>query len=260
MVADLHGTKFVILASRVGIAQADPRRQRLALATVCDSSPARRGNDTLAYDLAGIDLTLAKAGRAPLLNGHSWHTDDLLGGIVDVWIEGAALKALVRFAKGVGEADRLWALLGQGFPLSLSLGCAMHDVVAVGASPYGGTAYRVTRWRLTELSIVVHGGRAEAGVWPLATPDALKELAGQVRSGEEAARQAMRRQLELDRWAQWASEAAARLAPELGVSPGRLLGILQAEVGVQGERLVRELAVAVLPGAEAEQPAEDMVA
>jgi hypothetical protein len=247
---ECYGTRFTIPAVRVGIAQADGRRQRLALATVCNSAPDRRGADTLTYDLAGLDLDLVRTGRCPLLREHGWGLDCLLGTVVDAWLEGLELRALVRFAPD-GEAERLWRLLEDGFPLSLSLGGLMTDVVPEGPSPFGGTAYRVARWRLNELSIVVHGQRAEAGVRPLATPETLGEIASRVLRAEDAARRTVRRELRLDRWDEWAAEAAPRLAAKLDVPADQLRDLLRYELAAAGEAMVRRLAVAVLPEAEA---------
>lgn len=250
----LRGLSFTVPAARIGLALAEPG-QRLALATVVNRSPERRGDDTLAYDLDGADLGLVRTGRAPLLIEHRRWLNDLLGMVVDAWIEDAELRALVRFAPE-GEADRIWRLLNAGFPLSASMGATLVEAVPTGSNLHGGIAYRVGRWRLTELSVVVFGQREEAFVRLLDRDETLPELAARLASGEEAARATARHGLHLDRWRAWASEVAPRLADELGVDPARLRDVLRYEVMAHGEALVREQASpAVLAPPAAEERA-----
>jgi hypothetical protein len=70
----------------------------------------------------------------------------------------------------------------------------------------------------------------------------------------------VRRELRLERWDEWAVAVAPRLAAELGVAPERLRELLRLEIAAQGEAMVRELAVAILPAGEAERPAEGKAA
>lgn len=240
---EIRGARFTIPTLVTGVAAAEAG-QRLALAVGICSGADRRGDDTIAYEPDGLDLGLLRAGNMPLLIEHRLSLDYLIGGVLDAWQEGAELRALVRFAEG-GEAERLWSLLCQGFSLGLSAGFDILDAEEAGPSPYGGRAYRVTRWRLTEVSVVALGQVERAHVRLLGRDESLSEMAARIRPAERAAKLAVRRRLHLNRWERWAVTAAATIAEELGVDHARLGAALAREVARHGEVLERDLAVPV---------------
>lgn len=136
--------------------------ERLAGAIVVPGA-TRMGADLVDFDLStdAVDLSLASTGRAPLLLEHQRYIDSLLGMIVSAGVRGRTLECLVRFARG-READRIWSLLAQGFPVSLSIGTRVTEAVRAGTCADGSTWYRVTRWRLEEISVVLYGADENA--------------------------------------------------------------------------------------------------
>lgn len=218
--------------------------ERLALATIVGTGTDVRGNDTLTYDLAGIDLEWVRRGWAPLLVEHRVTLDYQIGGIVEAWIEGGELRALVRFAES-GEGERIWRMLAGGFALGLSLGASVVDAEPIGKAALGGTAWRVTRWQLTEVSVVALGQIDEAHL-QVVDQATIGERLANLRTAADAARIEVRRRLHLDAWAGWSDEAATRLAAELGLDAGRLQTALGREVLEQITRLEEDLAVPVL--------------
>jgi hypothetical protein len=243
----LEGLTFTQPAVTLGIAEARPDR-RFALAVVVGPGGDRVGDDVLEYDVPAVDLAGVRANRVPLLYEHRWRLEDMLGGVSDAWLEHGTLMCLLRFARG-GDADQVWSLVSQGFPVNVSVGAEIVATEPVGPSPYGGIVYRVSAWRLAEVSIVARGQRREAHVLRL-DGDARRQLAERVTAAADAARLEVRRRLRLDRWDRWGIVAGAKLARELGVDVDRLGAALSREVAEHAADLERELAVPVLPGAE----------
>lgn len=232
----LRGLTFRRPAINFGVA--DSPEGRFALALVFSGGAEDHGDDVLEYDLAGCDLSLARSGRAPVLLEHRWSIDFTLGGIADAWIEDGALHCLLRFASG-DAANPAWRLLAEGFPVNISMGAEILESVPAGPSAHGGTVYRVTVWRLAEVSVVAKGRDQAAHGRRLDHAD-LSQLAERVRKAEDATRLEVRRRLQLDRWDRWALAAGVRLAQELGVDLDRLGDALAREVKEHAAALERD--------------------
>jgi hypothetical protein len=116
---EFAGRVFTIAAPITAVAIGS---ERLALALLTGDA-VRFGVDIVENALAPgtCDLGLVKSGRCPLLMEHCYSLDALLGRVVAAEVDGLLLKATVEFGPGK-EADRLWAMLAAGFPLSLSAG------------------------------------------------------------------------------------------------------------------------------------------
>jgi hypothetical protein len=162
---------------------------------------------------------------------------------VDAWVENNALCFVGRVAEG-GEADRVWSLLTQGFPLSVSLGSRVVAAEALGPEPDGiGQRYKATRWELTEASVVVFGKDPAAHLRCLdRSPEARERLARRAAAVAADARLKVRRALHLDRWTVWSTGAGLAIAAQLGVDRDRLCDALDAEVRRHVERLQDDLA------------------
>jgi hypothetical protein len=217
---------------------------RLALALFGGGS-VRMGRDVLRYSLAAgaVDLSLARTGRCPLLVEHGRCLDGLLGAVVAAETDGVLLRAVVRFARGP-EPDRLYDLLAQGFPLSLSLGARILHAERTGDDPDGpGGSYTVTHWLLEELSVVVFGKDAEACLRLPEPGEDAAEMVGrmQVKAGDPA-RAAVRHVLHLDRWEKWGRLTGPKLAVELGLETDTICDALEREVAEHCGRLERDLA------------------
>jgi hypothetical protein len=223
----------------------DDLGQRL-VAGFATGDAVRHGRDCVLLDSlepGAVDLGLVRSGRAPLLVDHIRSWDCFLGALADAWVEHGALAFVGRLAEG-GEADRVWSLLRQGFPLSVSLGSRVVAAEALGPEPDGvGRRYRVTRWELTEASVVVFGADPAAHLRSLErSPEARERLARQAEAAAADARLRVRQALHLDRWTAWATGAGLALAAELGAAPDRVCDLLDEQVRRHAERLQDELA------------------
>ena len=150
-----HGRSFSI--PTFGPAICDDPAERLAIALVVTSEPHRRPGFLVRYNIepGAVDLGLAQAGRAPVMMDHKRTVTDMLGAVVKVWRDEAGLLAMLRFAKG-GEADRVWDLLQQGFPLSVSVGghiLDMREIDREDARAGDDAEFMIERWRLQEVSV-----------------------------------------------------------------------------------------------------------
>jgi hypothetical protein len=227
-----------------GIDRSDPG-QRLVAGLATTAAATRHGDIVLvdAFEPAAVDLGLVRAGRCPLLVEHLRRVDYLVGAVVDAWIEDQALHFIARFARG-GEADRLWGLLTDGFPLSVSVGAKILAAEPLGADADGDDRrYRATRWALSEISVCVHGRDEAAEVRCLdRSAEARARLAAKARAAAADARLKVRHALHLDRWEKWSTGAGVTIAERLGVDRDRLCDALDAEVRRHCERLQAELA------------------
>lgn len=205
------------------------------------------GRDLVSYSLSpgAVDLSLVRTGRAPLLVEHTRSVDCLLGAVVGAESDGALLRSLVRFARG-READRLYGMLCDGFPLSLSFGARILNAERVGDAPDGGGGvYRVDRWRLTEVSVCVFGREEAAHLRCLGEDEDAAALVARMRAaGHGEPRAAVRRALHLDRWRTWAKVAGPRLAVGLGLAadPVPVCDALEAQVAEHCDAIERDLA------------------
>src|SRR5215208_702234 len=151
------------------------------------------------------------------------------------------MRCIVRFARGP-EADRLWEMLQAGFPLSLSVGALIqHAVEAEG--PPGPRVYRVTRWQLREVSVVVYGKDEAACVRSLGRDEDAAAMVARMEAADGGPREAaVRNALHLDRWERWAIPAGVRVAERLGADSGPVCEALRVEVQQQCKKLISDLA------------------
>ena len=101
------------------------RRARLAIATFVSGAKVvrRNGQDEVHYvDPPVPTYPILCSGRAPLLVEHQFYIEAFIGQVQEAWVSSTQrAHAIVRFAD-MPEAERLWQLLTQGFPLGISAG------------------------------------------------------------------------------------------------------------------------------------------
>jgi hypothetical protein len=241
---ELGGRTFRLPTLARGLNEDDPGRRLVAGFATGDA--VRHGRDCVLLDSlepGAVDLGLVRAGRAPLLLDHLRTFDTFLGALAEAWVEDGVLRFVGRLAEG-GEADRIWSLLGQGFPLSVSLGSRVLAAEDLGPEPDGvGRRYKVTRWALTEASVVVFGADPAAHLRSLERDPAARErLAQRAREASADARLKVRQALHLDKWLSWSVGAGVAIAAELGLTHDRVCGLLDEQVRRHVEKLQDELA------------------
>jgi hypothetical protein len=236
---EIEGRTFTTPSTVVALDRGD--RAALALVT---GGAVRFGEDWIEESLAAgaVDLSLVRKGRCPLLMEHGYRLDSLLGQVVAAEVNGPLLHCVCRFARGP-DADRLWDMLQDGFPLSLSVGARIQHAVVIEGPP-GSRTYHVTRWQLREVSVVVFG-RDEAAHMRLLgrDEDAATMVARMAAEEGGAARAAVRNNLHLDEWEQWAVPTGVRLAGKLGIDDAAVCEALKEEVHKRCERFVADLAI-----------------
>ena len=132
-------------------------------------------------------------------------------------------------------------MLQDGFPLSLSVG-ALHPARGSGRRGSGPRLYRVTRWRLQELSVVVYGRTRPPTCALLGQDEDAEMMVARMNAAEGgSARAAVRNNLRLDEWERWAVPTAVRLAEKLGVDDAGVR-IARQEVRQRCEQFVADLA------------------
>jgi HK97 family phage prohead protease len=238
----LDGRTFTVPSSTFALAG----DERLAVAFFTGAA-AVYGSDTLEHVITpgAVDLSLVRTGRAPLLMEHCHALECLIGQVVTAEIEGPLMKCLVRFARG-GEADRIWGLLQDGFPLSISLGARIQHAEKIEDYPDGSGAYRATRWQLREISVCTFGKDQDAFVRSLGRDDDAAGMVARMAALDgDAATSAVNAALHLDRWRSWARTATPALAEELGADLDATGAALERAVAAHCDRLVRELALPV---------------
>jgi hypothetical protein len=235
----LRGTPFVHPAACWGVA-ADGDR---VAGAVLSEGAHRLGDDELRYAVEPgcVDLSRVRSGRCPLLLEHRPFLDALAGVLLDAWLEGPLLACTARVARG-GAGDDVWNWIGQGLPLSISMGAAIVEAEPAGPSPYGGTSFRVTRWSLRELSVCVHGKDEHAHLRRLDARENRGWLERKAAGAPEEARRAVHATLHLDKWETWSTGAGLAIAAGLGADPDRVCDLLEEQVRRQVERLQGELA------------------
>jgi hypothetical protein len=203
----------------------------------------RSGRDLVedAMQPGAVDLGRVGTGRCPLLVGHLRTVDSLIGAVVAAEQRGPVLVVAARFARGP-EADRLWAMLRDGFPLSLSFGARVEHAELV-EDRGDHRVIRVARWRLDEVSVVVFGADEAAHLRRFGDgEDAAEAVARMAAAAGGAARAGVSAALHLDRWRGWSTWAGVRLAGRLGVDRDTCCDALDAEVAAHCEQLIADLA------------------
>jgi hypothetical protein len=206
-----EGRTFVVPAATVAL----DRGERLALATVTGNA-FEYGGRQIVYDLSpgAVDLSLARSGRCPLLAEHLPHLHALLGSVAGAAVEGDELRCLCRFAR-TPQADEVWHLLEQGFPLSISAGGLIQH-----AEQAGEGMIHATRWQLVEVSVVVRGRDEAASIRKLEIDEDAAEMVARMNVDDPdglGRRVALRRKYRLDDWSRWTQTAGPRLARMLDV-------------------------------------------
>lgn len=249
----LHGRDFKIPTFFHAVS--DEPGDRLAIALVATPRPILRDGFRVSFSLddGAIDLALARSGRVPVLMQHRESVLDMLGAVTKVWRDGGGLWTMFKLARG-GEADRVWDLLTQGFPLSVSVNGHIIEMREIDrqevARPGEDAEYLITKWRLGEVSICLFGGNEDCHVRPISA-ETVPDILDRVRSSEDSARQKVRRDLHLDPWLeQWAPVAAGKIAEELGVDSGRLFDALYRQVGARIRTIEEQFALPDLGSAD----------
>jgi hypothetical protein len=235
---DIEGRAFTLPSAAVSI----ERNGRYALAYFTGHA-VRLDEDLLetSMDPGAIDLSLVRCGRCPLLAEHSRRLENLLGRVVAVEADGPIMRAIVQFAHGAAP-DRLWAMLRDGFPLSLSIGGSIQCAEVTKELPRSPRRYKITQWTLNELSICVYGKDRDAYVRALHTDEDAAQLVRQMQEASDEGRAAVRAALHLDRWDRWAVPAGLRMAVRLGIDSAAVCDALVAEVQQQCKQLISDLA------------------
>jgi hypothetical protein len=99
----------------------------------------------------------------------------------------------------------------------------------------------VTKWRLTELSLVVHGADSAAHAVRLDDEERVR-FAQRIKAAASDRRAAVRSALRLDRWERWSITAAARIAERLGCDLDAVGDALDEEINREVARIVEEVA------------------
>lgn len=236
---ELKGRKFHLPAALTGAALEETDRLIGGL-TVANSRHHYGDLYTYSLEPGAVELDLVRGGTCPLLLEHGRVFENLLGVVHDAWVEHGTLMSVARMATG-GWADRVWSMLADSMPLATSTGTSILDAEDIGEAPEGGRHYRVLRWRLTELSIVVHGADPDAHVAQL-DPVTRAKFAERVKTAAADRRAAVRSQLRLDRWERWATTTGIAIAEDLGVDRDALCDALDERVAAHCERLIGDLA------------------
>jgi len=235
---ELAGLSFTMPATSIAL----DRKARAAVAFITDGA-MRFGQDVIEHSLSAgsVDLSLVRKGRCPLLSQHYRTIDSLLGQVIAAEVHGPVMHCVARFARGP-EADRLWDMLQDGFPLSLSVGGEIAHAKEEKTSA-GARIFRVTRWKFEELSVVVFGKDKAAFMRSLGPDeDAATMVTRMNAAAGGAARAAVRHNLHLDDWEQWAVPTGVQLAGKLGVDDAAVCEALKEEVHKRCERFVADLA------------------
>lgn len=228
---ELAGRRFSIPVPIVGVGEAGERE----IAAVVPATATRVGDDIISYAMTAdaADLTLATTGRAPLLIEHMRTFDALVGALTDAWLDGPVLCLTGRLAI-MPDADRVWAMMTAGFPVSLSLGAEIDAAEATGSTPWGGQRFLVLHWRLVEVSFCAVGKNVAARAVRLDSDEGRAIIATRKHPDRDAARQRLR----LDEWQRWVPGAACRMAERLAVDALELGELLGEEASAHGERLL----------------------
>lgn len=235
---EFQGRHFTVPAPITALANDG---ERLALAVVSGGA-VRFGRDLVedAMRPGAADLSLVATGRCPLLMEHSYNLDSLLGAVVAAEIDGPVLRAVTKFAR-TPEADRIWNLLAQGFPLSLSAGVRVEHAEVIEELPEG-CLIRCTSWQLRELSVCVWGKDPTANLRQLSWDHRAREIVERMNDPNHPARAVASAALRLDDWRRWGVAAGVRLAETLAVDRDGLCDLLDAEVAAHSERLIESFA------------------
>ncbi len=124
--------------------------ERSVLLSFSSEEPILRGDhyEILSHDLGAVDLSQLQSG-APLLVNHSRRRR--VGTIIDAWLENKCGWARVRFFRSAGT---ICQGVKEGLFPDISVGYK-HDTgaIAVAGEIEGEPAYRVVRWKPTEISL-----------------------------------------------------------------------------------------------------------
>jgi hypothetical protein len=169
-------------------------------------------------------------GKAPFLLEHRYHLEDMLGSVVEAWVGGGVAQAIVRFAD-MPSANRVWALLEQGFPIAASAGYQIGATRPVDLEGESGRRFIVDTWKATEISACVAGADQGAHISCRPLPE-LAALTEQRRARRiERERDECRAALKADTWRKWAANGAAdAVAAAAGVTPAKIRSPLIAAV------------------------------
>jgi hypothetical protein len=189
--------------------------------------------DVVWLDPAGSELRLLNSKRCPLVFGHQFDVESLLGVIESAWIEGSNLLVVARFASTRAAQDAL-TLVRDGVLTNASIGLHLR----VDDEPGGTGAKRAWWWRPYECSLAVIPRNWDARILGVQIPlrvrallaDAVAEAAG----GSPST------------WRAWAASAAAPLAAEIGLDPAKFESLLTSAVESELRRQADEAARSML--------------
>ena len=220
-----------------------PRRASVIWATggVVDQFPDARAELVMTPD--ACDLSELNSGRAPFLEQHYNDVSGVMGVTETAWIEGGIGWAIVRFSRRP-RAVEIFDDIQDRILNNVSVGYRILAAEQLPPAADGRNAFRITRWRPTEISIVARGADPVARVNHASSSQDLAELLDAKRAELRAAEILRRRDaLRADSWESWSLSASQALADELGADREHVARI--------HARLVREqLAALVGVGAD----------
>ena len=110
-----------------------------------------------------INMERLASGSAPFLNMHDgWRLSAVLGVVEKAWIDGTEGRAIIRFAKGDEDIDKIWNLVAQRIICNISVGYTVEEYEKYEED--GKFIYRATKWTPLELSAVTVPADAKANV------------------------------------------------------------------------------------------------
>lgn len=110
-----------------------------------------------------INMERLSSGSAPFLNMHDgWSLRAILGVVEKAWIDGNEGRAIIRFAKGDEDIDKIWNLVAQRIICNISVGYTVEEYEKYEED--GKFIYRAIKWTPLELSAVTVPADAKANV------------------------------------------------------------------------------------------------
>lgn len=88
-----------------------------------------------------------------------------VGWVHDIQVRGSGLWVECEFAEGIGDADRIWAMVDQGLVTSFSIGFR-----PLKSEPIRGGGQRFLSWELLEISVVAIPANPDAKIQRGALP------------------------------------------------------------------------------------------
>lgn len=121
--------------------------------------------EELSLDPAHVRMDRLTSGRAPFLANHSSRgLSDVLGVVESAQIGDGKGTAVIRFAKGDPDADKVWNKVSQRILPNVSVGYRIHKFEKVSGGASEIPTFRATDWEPYEVSSVPMGADSAAHV------------------------------------------------------------------------------------------------